>query len=250
VIVADAASPNSTPALLAEYQDRIRVVTHQANTGFATACNDGAALASGEYLVFLNNDTIPQAGWLDALVACAERHPRAAAVGSKLLFPNDTIQHAGMVICQDGYPRHIYTSFPADHPAVNKSRRYQLVTGACMLVRRAPFEQLGGFDTAYRNGYEDVELCLQLGERGYEVHYCHESVLYHLECATRTATGKDEHRNAAIYCQRWLNRVRRDDLQYYLEDGLLRIDRPSYPLGLHVSPLLAVVGGEERARSS
>jgi glycosyltransferase involved in cell wall biosynthesis len=170
-------------------------------------------------------------------------------VGAKLLFPDNTIQHAGLVICQDGHPRHIYTGFPADHPAVNKSRRYQIVTGACMLVRRALFEQAGGFDTAYRNGYEDVDLCLRLGERGHEVHYCHESVLCHMECVTRTVQTEEDRRNIALYRERWQHRVRPDELQYYAEDGLFRIDhQPLYPLGFQVSPLLAVVAGGERER--
>src|SRR5215471_14443856 len=65
IIAVDDASADGTPGLLAGYGDRIRVVTHATNTGFATACNDGAAAARGEYVVFLNNDTIPQSGWLD-----------------------------------------------------------------------------------------------------------------------------------------------------------------------------------------
>src|SRR5439155_17167350 len=103
------------------------------NGGFAAACNDGVAAAEGDELVFLNNDTIPTKGWLDAMLAYAKDRPRVAVVGSKLLFPNDTVQHAGVIICQDGNPRHLYTGFPADHPAVNRSRRLQAVTAACML---------------------------------------------------------------------------------------------------------------------
>jgi GT2 family glycosyltransferase/glycosyltransferase involved in cell wall biosynthesis len=249
VIVVDDRSTDLTPQLLAGYGDRIRVVARPTNAGFATACNEGAAAAAGELLVFLNNDTVPQPGWLDALAGYAEGHPRAAVVGAKLLFPDDTVQHAGLVVCQDGYPRHIYTGFPADHPAVNKSRRFQIVTGACMLVRRALFERVGGFDTAYKNGFEDVDLCLRLGERGHEVHYCHESVVYHLECVSRKVGGKHDHRNTNIYRDRWLHRVRPDEMQYYLEDGLFQLDyRPLYPLGLKLSPLLAVVSGGERER--
>src|SRR5262245_35673773 len=222
VVVVDDGSTDATPRLLAGYGSRVRVVTHPRNVGFATACNDGAAAASGEYLVFLNNDTIPQAGWLDALAGYADRHPRAAVVGSKLLYPNDTIQHAGVVICRDRYPRHIYAGFPADHPVVNKSRRFQVVTAACALLRREPFEQAGGFDPAFRTGNEDVDLCLRLGGLGCEVHYCHESVLYHLESVSE---GRFKHvdANTRLYRERWAERVRPDDLQYYLEDGLLDV---------------------------
>jgi len=247
IIVVDDASTDTTSTLLAEYGERIRVVTHLANSGFASACNDGAAAAGGDYLLFLNNDTLPKEGWLDALVAYADRHPSGAAFGAKLLYPNGAIQHAGAVICQDRFPRHIYGGFPSDHPAVNVSRRYQVVTGACMLVRRGPFREVDGFDTRFVNGYEDSDLCLRLGERGYEVHYCHESVLYHLESASREGRTPDFELVTRLYVERWADRVRPDDLDYYLADGLLSLTYwESYPVKMSISPLLAVVEGSQR----
>jgi GT2 family glycosyltransferase len=247
VIVVDDHSTDQTAEVLGGYGGRVRVVRHETNRGFATSCNDGAAAAAGEFVVFLNNDTIPQPGWLDALVDYADRHPRAAVVGSKLLFPDDTVQHAGIVFDQLHMPRHIYAGFPGDHPAVNKSRRFQTVTGACILVRRAAFEEVGGFDPAFLNSYEDTDLCLKLGERGYEVHYCHESVLYHLESVTRDVRLKQEEDNAELYQQRWASRVRQDDLPYYVEDGLLSVEyRTLYPIAVSLSPLLAMVNRTDR----
>ena len=246
VIVVDDASTDSTPDLLDSYEGRIRVVRHDTNTGFATACNDGAAVAVGEFLVFLNNDTIPKPQWLDSLVRYADEHPKASVVGSKLLFPNDTIQHAGVVICQDGYPRHLYTGFPAGHPAVSKSRRFQIVTAACCLIRRDAFQWARGFDTGYLNGYEDVDLCLRLGERGDEIHYCHESEVYHLESVS-DGRLKDVAPNTRRYAERWRDQVRPDDLAFYVEDALLRVDYSnSYPLTFHVAPLLGGGGGGDR----
>lgn len=248
-VVVDDASPDLTSQLLACYGDRVRVVAHPQNVGFATSCNDGAAAATGEFLVFLNNDTIPQPGWLDALVNYARRQPCAGAVGAKLLFPDDTIQHAGVAVCQDHNPRHLYAGFPADHPAVNKSRRFQIVTAACMLIRREAFARAGGFDPSFRNGYEDVDLCLRLGELGYEVHYCHESVLYHLESVSRQNVCEHQERNLLLYRERWAHRVVPDDVRFYIEDGLLAIDYwELYPARLLISPLLAVLPGEERER--
>lgn len=250
LVVVDDASTDQTSDLLASHGDRIKVVTHRANRGFARSCNDGAAVAAArDYIVFLNSDTLPQPDWIEALVRYADAHPPAAVVGSKLLFPNDTIQHAGVVICQDRYPRHIYTGFPADHPAVNRPRRFQIVTAACMLVRRRVFEGAGGFDTAFRNGFEDVDLCLRLGERGEEIHYCPESVVYHLESVSPGRFKRDR-QNVALYRRRWLDRVQPDDLRYYLEDGLLRLGYEGrFPIFLEVSPLLATLdevgrGGE------
>ena len=246
VIVTDDGSTDATAQLLESFGSRIRVVSHPVNMGFAHSCNDGAALASGEYLVFLNNDTAGGRGWLDALANYADEHPEAAAVGAKLLFPDNTIQHAGIAIDAEGEPRHLYAGFPGDHAVVNRSRRVKAVTGACLLVRRQDFRRAGGFDTEFTNGYEDVDLCLRLGELGREVHYCHESVLRHLEAITRDVRASDT-RNRELYARRWSHRVRSDELRYYEEDQLLQIDhRPLYPIGLTVSPLLAVIDGADR----
>jgi GT2 family glycosyltransferase len=247
LIVVDDASPDETPQVLAAYGDRVRSVRLEVNAGFAGACNAGARAARGELLVFLNNDTIPVAGWLDALVTYADDHPAAAIVGAKLLFPNETIQHAGVVVCQDDNPRHIYAGFPAAHPAVNVSRRFQAVTAACMVVRRGVFEAAGGFDEAYRNCLEDTDLCLRVVEAGHEVHYCHESVLYHLESVSRGRRSKEIERNAKLFRERWAGRARRDDIDYYVADGLLKVRyRDIYPVGLEVAPELAFVSGPSR----
>lgn len=244
IVVVDDASTDSTAELLAEYAGSVEVVRHEENAGFAAACNDGAAASGGNYLVFLNNDTVPQPGWLDALVEYARTHPGAAVVGSKLIFPNDTIQHAGVVFCRQGRPRHIYAGFPADHPAVNRSRRFQAVTFACALVRRAAFDQAGGFEPAFRNDLEDVDLCLRLGELGHEVHYCADSVLYHLESVSRGRQLPKE--SARLYLDRWSGRVSADDLSYYVEDGLLELRyREPYPIGMAISPRLAVIDRPE-----
>lgn len=247
VVVVDDASEDETPELLAGYGERIRVVRLDANAGFATACNRGAAAASGERLVFLNNDTEPRSDWLGALRRYADEHPRAAVVGAKLLYPTGVVQHAGVVFGQDGYPHHLYAGFPADHPAVSHPRRLQAVTAACMLVDRAAFEGAGGFDAGFHNSLEDVDLCLRIGAAGGEVHYCDEAVLVHLESASRGRNDRFE-RSVALYRERWRSRVRRDDLDVYLADGLLAVEyADSYPVRLSVDPALAIVdrGREE-----
>ncbi len=254
IIVVDDGSRDLTERMLARYGEPVRVVKHDRNTGFAIACNDGAMVAGGDYVVFLNNDTLPSRGWLDALIAHAERHPRAAIVGSKLLFPNDTVQHAGVVFVDDGWPLHLYYGFPANHPAVNASRRFQAVTGACMLVRRDVFETLGGFDTSYLNGYEDVDFCLRAGQHGHEVHYCHDSVLYHFESLTRRASGPWEKMSAAdvhalkSFARRWGGRVERDALRYLAQDGFVRVE-PGSRSSVHVrvAPEVTPVNGDRGA---
>lgn len=249
IVVDDASTDGTIDALASRFPgDLVRVVRREHNGGFAAACNLGATRAHGEFVVFLNNDTEPLSGWLDALVDHALRHPRAAVVGSKLLFPNDTIQHAGVVFCQDGHPRHLYAGVEATLPAIQRSRRFQAVTAACALVRRSLFIEVGGFDEAYRNGMEDVDLCLRLGELGHEVHYCHDSVLYHLESVSRGRSGPEIKDGIRRFQERWGGKVRRDDVDYYLADGLLRVEyRDTYPLRMAVSPLLAGLDLEGRA---
>jgi GT2 family glycosyltransferase len=249
IVVVDDASGDETGALLAEYADPVVAVRREAQGGFAVACNDGAAAARGELLVFLNNDTEPHRGWLDALVEHADAHPEAVVVGAKLLFPDGTVQHAGVAICQDGRPRHIYAGFPADHPAVDRSRPFQAVTAACMLVRRPAFEAAGGFDAAFRNSLEDVDLCLRLRDAGSEVHYCPESIVTHLESASRGRGSENVQHNFDLFQERWGDRVERDDIRLYIEDGLLKPRyRDTYPIGLEAAPELATLkpGGAEQ----
>jgi GT2 family glycosyltransferase len=246
LIVVDDASRDQTPAMLRAYGDAIRVITHAENAGFAQTCNDGAATARGEYLVFLNNDTVPAAGWLDALVATADAEPRVGVVGSKLLFPDDTVQHAGVVVCQDGNPRHIYAGFPADHPAVNRARNFQAVTAASMLVRRDTFEQAGGFDIAFRNCLEDTDLCMRVGELGYQVRYCPESVVYHLESVSRGRRSGEIATAGRLFRERWGTTAERDDLRHYVADELLRIHYGDlYPLKFQIAPELAFGTGSD-----
>src|SRR5580765_3848383 len=90
IIVIDDGSTDRTREILECFEEKLQVVRHAENLGFAAACNHGAAAASGSYLVFLNNDTLPAEGWLAALEAYAESHPLASVVGSKLLYPDGT----------------------------------------------------------------------------------------------------------------------------------------------------------------
>jgi GT2 family glycosyltransferase len=245
VIVVDDGSSDRTAERFADYDERVTLVAREGNGGFAVSCNEGARIAGDvDHLVFLNNDTIPLPGWLDALVEAAADHSEVGAVGAKLLYPDGTVQHAGIVVGQDRWPHHLYAGLPGEHHAVERSRPVAAVTAAAVLVRQSLFAELGGFDTAFLNGYEDVDLCLRLAELGHVSYYCSRSVLYHLESVTRWADDRSRHveHNSRLFAERWHEKVEPDDFQHYLADGLIKAEYGSFfPVRLSISPLLATV---------
>ncbi|HPV82888.1 MAG TPA: glycosyltransferase [Nitrospira sp.] len=232
VIVVDNHSTDGTPAFLAGLGGDVTVITNEENLGFAKACNQGAQASKGEYLVFLNNDTIPQPGWLSALVDEVKAHSDVAVVGSKLLYEDGTIQHAGVAFSREFLmPYHMYPGVPADAPMVSRRRELQCVTAACMLIRRQVFAQVGGFDEGYKNGFEDVDLCLKIGEKNWKIVYQPDSTVIHLESRTPgRKTHEDENTNR--FRERWghawwitdEDRLHFDDgysVHTHLKDGIL-----------------------------
>jgi|GEM_PF-1718817 len=185
IIVVDNNSTDGTEAFLKQLSDSFTTIINDENLGFSKACNQGAAASTGRYILFLNNDTVALPGWLEMLIKAIEKDKKIGVVGSKLLFPDGTIQHAGVAIAQNApcplSPFHLYHRSHADLPEALKSRDYQVVTGACLLIRRELFFSINGYDTNYINGFEDVDLCFKVRERGLRVVYSPESVLYHHE---------------------------------------------------------------------
>ncbi len=186
IVVVDDGSTDDTDRLLKDATgttNLIRSVRNDTAIGFAGACNYGAAEAQGYFLLFLNNDTEVIPGWCPPLLETLLDSPDVGIVGPKLIFPDRTIQHCGKVWSDpaepNSQPHHLYYRFPADHPAVNKSRDYQLLTGACILVRAEEFKSLGGFDEGYENGWEDDDLCYKYRHIGKRIFYCAQSTIIH-----------------------------------------------------------------------
>ena len=150
VIVIDNASSDATDGYLREVSSRDPGVVHvrnEANVGFSRANNQGARLATGRYLLFLNNDTIVQRGWLEEMVKTIESDPKAGIVGIKQLFPyTNRIPHIGIIFSADRRPQHIYPHTNGSLGYVNKQREYQAVTGSCLLIPRDLFADCGMFD--------------------------------------------------------------------------------------------------------
>ena len=203
VVLVDNASSDRTAEVLASLSGDVQIIRNTENRGFAAACNQGARAARGRHVVFLNNDTIPLRGWLEPLLAELDGDPRVAVVGSKLLFADGTVQHAGVIFTREiPIPYHVFYRSGADAPAVNRRREIHCVTAACMAVRRATFEALGGFDEGFVNGYEDVDFCLRVRQRGDKVVYQPASALYHLESQTPGRKDHDD-ANGRRLLQRW-----------------------------------------------
>lgn len=220
VILVDNGSTDGTRGLLQGLSGDVQIIRNDANLGFARACNQGAQAANGKYLVFLNNDTLPQPGWLEALVKGVEEDA-AHICGAKLLYPNGRVQHAGVAFDERGIGYHIFNGFAADDPAVCRKRAMQSVTAACLLIRKELFQELKGFDEGYLNGYEDVDLCLRAGELGKRILYTPESILTHFE---ETSAGRKDHekQNALRFIGQWGGRVRCDDNDFYRAEGLYK----------------------------
>jgi len=222
VIVVDDGSTDDTPMLLSAWclsRVNARVLRMRQNSGFARACNEGARVARGRYIVLLNNDTLPTPGWLEKMLELAAGEPQVGIVGSKLLFPDGRIQHIGVAFDEGKNPGHIYRGFPSDIEPAKLSREYQAVTGACLLVDRDLFWSVGGLDEAYENSYEDVDLCLKLRARGCRILVCADSTLYHFESMSENRHVHD-FRNRALLKTRWGNNILCDMKGWYTQDGL------------------------------
>jgi len=171
VIVVDDCSEDQTPGLLPQV-DGLRYHRRASNGGFIAACNEGAGLARGRHLVLLNNDTVPQPGWLDALLATFETHPDAGLVGAQLLYPDGRLQEAGGIVFNDGSARN-YGRFgdPSD-PRHAYLRDIDYASAAAIAIPRDLFLQLGGFDARYAPAYyEDTDLAFAVRAAGRRVLY-------------------------------------------------------------------------------
>jgi GT2 family glycosyltransferase len=210
VIVVDDQSSDETllaPLLLAG----ATVLRNPRNLGFVLGCNRGAAAARGEFIFFLNNDTKVHDEALDALVDVFRKHPTAGIAGSKLLFGDGKLQEAGGIIWRLGDGWNYGRGGDADDPRFNYVRDADYVSGAALMIRRALFEELGGFDPELAPGYyEDTDLAFRVRAAGYRTLYQPRSVVTHFEgqsSGTDLTQGMKRYQvvNGRKFFQRWKN---------------------------------------------
>lgn len=188
-------------------ETRHRVISYNGPFNFAAICNYGVRESDGAWILFLNNDIEAiEPGWLSAMAEHVQR-PQVGAVGALLLYPDNTVQHAGVVLAEADVAAHAYLNFPPDTPEnggqVQVIRNYSAVTGACLLMRREVFEECGGFDeTGFAVGLNDIDLCLRVRERGYNIIYTPYARLYHHESASR-GYGKANPVEVNLMRERW-----------------------------------------------
>lgn len=208
-------------ALAASRNLRLIVLANDRNVGCSTARNQAMAVATGQYLVFLDNDVAPRSrAWLPRLAAELEAHPRAALVGPKLVYPSPPhrIQCAGVGISRRGHVCFRGRGDPRDDPRFNQAQSVQCLISACLLARADLVREQGGFDEAFNPvQFEDFDLCYRLRNLGWEARYLPAVEMYHFE--STTTQGTPTMVNPAVVVRNGLTFQRRWHQLFSKEDG-------------------------------
>lgn len=208
VIVVDDASLDESAATLAQVSN-LTLLRNRSNLGFIGSCNAGAAIARGEFLLFLNNDTQVTPGWLDTLVQCFADRADCGIAGSRLVYPDGRLQEAGALVFADGSCWNVGRFEPPDEPEFRYRRQVDYVSGAALMIRKQTFRDVGGFDTRYSPAYyEDVDLAFAVRQRGLQVYYEPASTVIHLEgisAGTDLDSGMKRYQrsNQAKFVDKW-----------------------------------------------
>lgn len=202
VIWVNDASDTETRDFLESIPGNHRAIHLDQNQGFATATNTGAAVATGKWLCLLNNDAELTEGAVAEMIRVADSHIDAGIIGCIQVSSHDgSVDHTGIEFIDDGYPVHQRINMEALNSAP-RDRIVPAVTAACCLVNRTWFENVGGLDTRYRNGFEDVDLCMRAREAGWQIYVANRSIVKHA-VSTSQGRGRHEYRNAQTFLERW-----------------------------------------------
>ncbi|CAO4168558.1 glycosyltransferase family 2 protein [Methylorubrum extorquens] len=222
VVVDNGSTEPAMRDLFARYgsEPRLRVLPAPGPFNFSELSNRGAAAARGTILLFLNNDIeVLEPGWLTELVSIAS-DPEIGAVGAKLLYPDGTIQHGGIVLGIGGIAGHSHLGLPGNEPGyfarMLLSQEVSAVTGACLSMRAEVFSEVGGFDAAHLAvAFNDVDLCLRIRAAGYRIVWTPQARLLHHESKSRGAEDTPEKRarfeaESRVMRERWEPVLRAD----------------------------------------
>ncbi|UFJ42530.1 glycosyltransferase [Brevibacillus humidisoli] len=181
IIIVDNGSSDQTSALLSKVEN-VTLVKNNENAGFLKGCNQGANVARGKWLLFLNNDTQIMPGLLSSLLHTGETTPQCAAVGGKLIFPDGKLQEAGSIIWSDGSCLGYGRDDDPFKPEYSYLKEVDFCSGACLLVKTEIFRQAGMFDKTFAPAYyEEADLCMNIRELGYKVIFQPAAVAIHYE---------------------------------------------------------------------
>ncbi len=232
-IVGDSVSLDGTAEYIKGLQDsRIKLVERGTTEGsFSSINNELVEFATGEYLLFLNDDTEPQPFWLFEMVTKIHKNPDVGVVGARLMYSHNKVQHAGIAFIPQGpanLGKSVLKSFPVNF--ANYDRYYQAVTGACLLISKEDFKSVGCFDNIYHFCYEDVDLCLKVKKQlNKRVLYASNAVVLHAESVTQRkyrTGGELQKAGIQVFKERWMKSVEVDfpKFQHDLLKGVRKVD--------------------------
>jgi len=200
VVIDNGSSEPDALAYLAQLHDRdgVRVLRYDAPFNYSAINNWAAAQCTGEVIGLVNNDIeVISRDWLREMVSHAVR-PEIGAVGAMLYYPDDRIQHAGVVLGIHGVAAHVYSGMPRGYPGhggrARVAQQLSAVTGACLVVRREAYERVGGLDESLQVAFNDIDFCLRLRQAGYRNLWTPFAELYHHESASRGAEDSQDKR--------------------------------------------------------
>ncbi len=209
----------------------VKVLKYDAPFNYSAINNFAAAESSGEHLLFLNNDTeVISPEWMEEMLMFAQR-PDVGAVGAKLVYPDGTIQHGGVALGVGGVADHVFKGVRRSSPGyggrLSVPAEYSAVTAACMMMRRAVFDEVGGFDPALAVAFNDVDLCMKIRKAGYHIVFTPFAELLHYESKSRGSDETGERRVRAtrerwLFQERWIFELDAGDPYYNPAFGLKR----------------------------
>ena len=197
-------------------RSRTRVLDYPGPFNWAAINNMAAATCSTDLVLFMNNDIEAASDrWLASLVELAQRS-EVGAVAPRLLYPDGKVQHAGVVLGLGGIAMHLFAGLPPEQRSYfgwdRVVRGYSALTGACLLIRREVFEQMGGFNEALPVAFNDIDFCIRLGQAGYRLLYTPHAQLTHYESVSRGRSGFTT--DFATFLALWWDHLRQDDPAY------------------------------------